>query len=169
MDTLFLVLSLNEWSQVTWPLWRFFTVLLLLVDLDPDKMVQERTSVRKLMQLLNKQKFWLGTFPFFMRDGGNWRIAPVVYDDPPVNFKLFGVGPFVSKIIVVAFPPPPPPPSKKKKKERNNRDREKGWRKYEKWLLLVLNCHKQRTDGHGHVVFNWFVNTVARKFYILVG
>ena len=67
-----------------------------------------------------------GPFIFYGSGGGAgeiWRVARVVYNDPPPLYEKFlGVAPLVSQINVDA---PPPPPPRKKDREREREDKEK--------------------------------------------
>ena len=57
--------------------------------------------------------------------GGIRRVAPVVYDDPPLHKKFLGAPPLHPKLIEMTLPP-------KKKEKRKKEKREKGKRKNEK-------------------------------------
>ena len=66
-----------------------------------------------------------GPFIFYGSGGGAgeiWRVARVVYDDPPPLYKkFFGAASLVSQINW----DDPPPPQKKKERERERADKEK--------------------------------------------
>ena len=67
-----------------------------------------------------------GPFIFYGSGGGAgeiWRVARVVYDDPPPLYKkFFGAASLVSQIN---WDDPPPPQKKKRERERERADKEK--------------------------------------------
>ena len=81
------------------------------------------------------------------RASGNWRVAPVAYDDP-LLIRIFLGGPSLYPVWIEMTPPPPPPhppPHKKKKtgrkKDRKDEEKMKNDLLYVNQILGVLNGH----------------------------
>ena len=79
------------------------------------------------------------------RASGNWRVAPVAYDDP-LLIRIFLGGPSLYPVWIEMTPPPspPPPPKKKKtgrKKDRKDEEKMKNDLLYVNQILGVLNGH----------------------------
>ena len=63
------------------------------------------------------------------RASGNWRVAPVAYDDP-LLIRIFLGGPSLYPVWIEMTPPPAPPPQKKKKQEERKTEKTK-----KKWKM----------------------------------